>query len=255
MSVKYEGNISDFDPIDGLGSSLVVVEHRQVPSIDARDAYAVDGVAEMLCDLVDTKIPVFGIEDEVVEDPWLAREAHRRHQMLILQAMAIHETGIDTDGIFESQLWEEYRAETRLHLDFNAHKPQEGYGVMVLRLLTSSLQDAEAIYINARREAPLGDIDLYDDEGGPTPQALERGYAEDLGLLLPKKGFKQAPVGRTAQAYLEPVIYHAPQTPGSSYLFRTRSSLGPATAHGLKNVDLEAQRVSHATNLTIRSQH
>jgi hypothetical protein len=210
---------------------------QELPAVLDSDADALEKVAAHIINVVNFQIPGFGI-DHVPDSGEDEVDVHNVHRKLVYEALNAVDPPLTS--VFGSTSPHDFSQGADIHLDFTGHYPTIDRQSMVIKLHTTGYNGANVVLVNAGKGSTydIGDQEVFDLEiygGQPLSAAAQLGYdtGEDMGLLSDHRRFLFDGSGYDP-IYSESIVYHHKQNPLCSVLFRSLTTMGPATVHKFK---------------------
>jgi len=225
-------------------------------SVVDTDPEVVEQVADLLVASIDFHIPGFGIDNDP-DQTMTHDEVHKHHKGIVTAAFRIIDPPVDIGYGFSEASKSDFLNGGDAHTDLVGHYPTITKQMMTLRLHTAGANGANVILANAGIGSidDIGDRELFDESGIPCRKVISLGYDydESEGLLADHRKF-QLERDSYDPIYSEPDFYLHTQRPHCSVVFRSVTTMGPASVHKFRAVELDSARIVLASNLNVYGQ-
>jgi len=226
------------------------VTTRELPSVNVSGNLYDDamGLAEVLQHTLSDEIPGVGINHTApLGTSTTPEENHRWDKVVLITALQqlspanslFLPVRPSVPGMYIGSTHATFTEGTLGHYDAEERAVALDGLVMVFRLHTAdNVNGASVKLVNAypgRSGSATGDTNIF-TPGQNSPEAIMRGY-ETLRRVRSDELMESAMLGIHDPLLTDSTIYTFEQTPGSSVIFKTNSSLGPVAGHEFMTVD------------------
>lgn len=226
---------------------MIVTRSQEIPFVEAGDPTAVEQTAEFLADMIDGRLPGFGIlpDLEGVETiPDLQEAVHLGHLGITLQAARSMEPTINMPKPRREPRQNPIRpGATGIHLDGRIRNlPPRSKPTMRIRMHTAdadnganvlfALSEPGAFYVpeeTAMYQANRDDYDVVHNE------LEQRGYDPNLFAVHTGKSRSPVRVGDESTHFDDRSVLRGFQMPLSTMVFISGATFGPSTVHSFNN--------------------
>lgn len=178
--------------------------------------------------------------------------------MLILKAVCLIDPPIDIESGFKKAALSNFLNGAGMHPDLVGHYPTLDRQKITLKLHTAETEGANVVLANAGLGDiwDIGDREDYDELSGiPCRSVIDYGYdyENSEGILEDSRRF-QYESGSYDPIYSEPDFYQYQQGPYCSVLFRSLTTMGPASVHRFNAINPGVDRNVLVSQLDVLGQ-